>query len=104
MSTVLHKNTPAAQNKVAKGQREADQVRQIAASHGGRVATSASGGRHVITITLHGLAEDDPKLRGMLYAIEFATRGQFDRGRAYQGLTQYTARSRLVDVVVRVIN
>ena len=44
---------------------------------------------------------DSPQLRAMLRAIEFAIRGQFDRGRRLQGMTQFVAKSRLIDVQVR---
>jgi len=100
--------TPALQNQKPaparndKGQRETDQVRQIAASHGGKVSTTSSGAKHLVTISLFG-NEDDPRLRAMMHAIEFATHGQFDRGRAYPGMIQYTAKSRFVDVVVRCV-
>lgn len=87
----------------SKGLREADQVRQIAMSHGGKVSSNASGQRHMLTITRFGVDPTSPQLRAMLHAIEFAIRGQFDRGRAYQGMTQFTAKSRHVDVVVRCI-
>ncbi len=87
-----------------KGLREVDQVRQIAAAHGGKVTCTPFGGsRHLVTISLFGTAEDDPRLRAMLYAIEFAIRGQFDRGRSYPGMKQFAARSRFVDVVVRCV-
>jgi hypothetical protein len=101
--------TPALQNRKPalarneKGQRETDQVRQIAVSHGGKVSTTSSGAKHLVTISLFGMADDDPRLRAMLNAIEFATHGQFDRGRAYPGMTQFSAHSRFVDVVVRCV-
>ena len=87
-----------------KGVREADQVRQIAMSHGGKVSSNASGQRQTITITRFGVDPASPQLQSMLHAIEFAIRGQFDRGRAYQGMTQFSAKSRHVDVVVRCIS
>jgi len=100
MGSALKNQKPdAARNE--KGQRECDQVRQIAASHGGKVSTTSSGAKHLVTISLFGTPDNDPRLRAMLRAIEFATHGQFDRGRAYPGMTQYSARSRHVDVVVR---
>jgi hypothetical protein len=87
-----------------KGQREADQVRQIAMSHGGKVTTGMTGGRPIITITYFGTDPEAPQTRAMLYAIEFAVRGRFDRGRTYPGMTQFMVHSRLVDVVVRCFN
>ena len=101
--------TPALQNRKPvlsrneKGQRETGQVRQMAVSHGGKVSTTSSGAKHLVTISLFGMADDDPRLRAMLNAIEFATHGQFDRGRAYPGMTQFSAHSRFVDVVVRCV-
>jgi len=97
MSVLVHHNPAAA----PKGLREADQVRQIAMSHGGKVSCNASGQRHMVTITRFGIDPASPQLHAMLHAIEFAIRGQFDRGRAYQGMTQFMAKSRHVDVVVR---
>jgi hypothetical protein len=88
-------------SEAAKGQREADQVRQIASSHGGKITASQSGSHAVITITCFGRDPESPETRAMLYAIEFAIRGRFDRGRSYQGMTQFTARSRVIDVLVR---
>lgn len=98
--SVLTKSKPAAP---PKGLREADQVRQIAMSHGGKVSSNASGQRHMVTISRYGVDPASPQLRSMLHAIEFAIRGQFDRGRSYQGMTQFMAKSRYVDVVVRCI-
>lgn len=87
--------------KPQKGQREVDEVKQIACSHGGKVlARQLSGSRHHVTITLN-LAADSPSLLAMLRAIEFAIRGQFDRGQHLQGMTQYVAKSRLIDILVR---
>jgi hypothetical protein len=87
-----------------KGQREVDQVRQIGSSHGGKVlARQLSGVRHHITITL-SMDADSPQLRAMLRAIEFAIRGQFDRGRRLQAMTQFVAKSRLIDVHVRCLD
>lgn len=74
-------------------------------SQGGKVMVSTAGGGHYhISITRSGVDPDSPMLRAMLHAIEFAIRGQFDRGRAYQGMTQFVAKSRHVDVVVRCLN
>ena len=88
-----------------KGLREVDQGRQIAAGHGGKVTCTPFGGsRYLVTISLFGAAEDDPRLRAMLYAIEFAIRGQFDRGRSFPGMKQFAARSRFIDVVVRCVH
>jgi len=101
MLQTLQNQKPAARND--KGQRETDQVRQIAVTHGGKVSTTNSGAKHLVTIAVMGAAEDDPRLRAMMHAIEFATHGQFDRGRSYQSMTQFSARGRHVDVVVRCI-
>ena len=100
MPSVLQKSRPLAS---PKGQREVDEVRQIAFSNGGKIASSTSGGggRHQITITRFGVDPDDKKFRAMLYAIEAAVRGQFDRGRPYQALVQFSLKSRFVDVIVR---
>jgi hypothetical protein len=87
-----------------KGQREADQVRQIGMSHRGKVSSSMSGGHPVVSITCFGVDPESPQTGAMLRAIEFVIRGQFDRGRAYQGMTQFTAKTRVIDVVVRCIN
>ena len=84
-----------------KGQREADQVRQIAAAHGGKVSATQSGGHQLITITCYGTNPEAPPTRAMLHAIEFAIRGRFDRGRSYPGMTQFAARGRNVNVAVR---
>src|SRR5688572_10513296 len=84
-----------------KGQREADQVRQIASSHGGKVTVGLSGGHPVVTITCLGIEPEAPRTRAMLSAIEFAIRARFDRGRTFPGMTQFSAKSRVIDVVVR---
>ncbi len=55
----------------------------------------------MITITLVVADTDDQQFRSMLYAIEFAVRGQFDRGQHFQGLTQFVLKGRSIDAVVR---
>lgn len=99
MSSSSHKKS-----EPAKGQREADQVRQIAMSHHGKVTTGLSGGHPIVTITYFGSDPEAPQTRSMLYAIEFVIRARFDRGRTYPGMTQFSAHSRLIDVVVRCVN
>ena len=101
MTATLQKNRPAAP---PKGQREVDEIRQIAFSKGARItAMSSSGGKRTITITRIDAEPGDKQFRAMLYAIESVVRGQFDRGRPYLGLMQFTLKSRLIDVIVRCV-
>lgn len=84
----------------AKGKREVDQVLQIAYSQGGKVTSRNSGdGKHTITIFADDV--EDQKFRSMLYAIESAVHGRFDRGQHYQSMTQFSLKSSLIDVIVR---
>lgn len=99
MSLTVHKKS-----EPLKGQREADQVRQIGMSHGGKVTASLSGGHPIVSITCFGADPEGPQVRAMLRAIEFAIRGQFDRGRAFPGMTQFTAKTRFIAVMVRCVN
>ena len=55
----------------------------------------------MITLTRFGIDPDDKQFRAALHAIESVVRGQFDRGQRFQGLTQFTLKSNLIDVVVR---
>lgn len=85
-----------------KGQRELDQVRQIAHAYGAKVSAQTTGaGRHIITITKYGVDPEDKQLRAALYAIESVLRGQFDRGQRFQGMTQFSVKTNLIDVQVR---
>lgn len=92
---------PSPLHQPLRGQRELDEVRQIAVGHGGKVISRHIGGaRHQVSVTVM-LDPEAPAVRTMMRAIEFAIRGQFDRGRRYPGMTQFTGRSRLVDVMIR---
>lgn len=85
-----------------KTPREVDQVRQIAFANGAKVATNTSGsGRSLINITLNEADPGSPRFRAMLNAIEFAVRGQFDRGQAFQGSVRFTLKCNLLDIIVR---
>ncbi len=101
MSVTLQKKRDVAP---PKGLRELDQVRQIALSKGARItAASTSGGKQTVTITKFDVEPDDKQFRMMLYAIESAVRGQFDRGRPYLGMMQFSLKSRLIDIIVRCV-
>ncbi len=85
-----------------KGQRELDQIRQIAYAHGAKISAQTTGaGRHIITITKHGVNPDDQQFLATLYAIESVLRGQFDRGQRFQGMSQFSLKTNLIDVQVR---
>ena len=85
-----------------KGQRELDQVRQIAHAYGAKFnAQTTASGRHIITVTKHGVDPDDMQFRAALYAMESAVRGQFDRGQRFQGMSQFSMKTNLIDVQVR---
>jgi len=85
-----------------KGQRELDQVRQIAHANGAKFSAQTTGaGRHIITITKYGVDPDDKQFCAALYAIESALRGQFDRGQRFQGMSQFSMKTNLIDVQVR---
>ena len=95
-------NTKTPPTGAPKGQRELDQVRQIAHAYGAKVsAQTTGGGRHIITITKHGVDPDDKHFRAALYAIESVLRGQFDRGQRFQGMSQFSMKTSLIDVQVR---
>ncbi|MBM3347562.1 MAG: hypothetical protein FJY55_13855 [Betaproteobacteria bacterium] len=92
----------AASPQPPKTPREVDQVRQIAFANGAKVAANTSGsGRSLINITLSGMDPKSPQFRGMLNAMEFAVRGHFDRGQAFQGMVRFTLKSNLLDIIVR---
>ena len=94
--------TAASPTQPPKTPREVDQVRQIAFANGAKVATNtATNGRSLITITLDEADSGSPRLRAMLSAMEFAVRGQFDRGQAFQGMVRFTLKCNLLDIIVR---
>ena len=87
-----------------KGQREVDQIRQIAYAKSASITTSTSGsGKHRVTITQFGAEPENLEFRGMLHSIEYVLRAQFDRGRNMQSMTQFTLHSKLVDVIVHCV-
>ena len=89
-------------SEAPKAPREVDQVRQIAFANGAKVSSNVSGAARVlITITQDGVDSGDAKFRAMLYAIEGAVRGHFDRGQSFQTMTQFVLKSNRVDVIVR---
>lgn len=96
MATFEEKRNAAA----SQARRVVDEVLQIA--HSEQASATVSGGsKPHVTITKQATDYNETYFRSMLSGIEYATHGHFDHGWESAGHTEWTLRSRLIDVTVR---